>query len=123
MTERAKVSAIESDMKAIATALEAFNTDWTQYPKVSKWDDLKAELTGQGTTNAPGKTTITGEAGGIVYIKSEALTALETKAGGSNNITYTSDGGTYELKVTTTIGAKTYTFTMTPGGQIAVSAQ
>jgi type II secretory pathway pseudopilin PulG len=124
MTERAKVSAIESDMKAIATALEAFNTDWTQYPNVSKWDDLKAELTGGtgATINASGKTTVTGEAGGIVYIKSDALTALETKAGGANNISYSLTNGEYTLTVTTKIGAKTYTFTMKPGGQISVTA-
>ncbi|MGC8575941.1 MAG: type IV pilin protein [Caldisericum sp.] len=122
MTERAKVSAIESDMKAIATALEAFNTDWTKYPNVTTWNDLKKELTGQGTINNSSATTVTGETGGIVYIKPEALTALETKAGGASNITYSSDGGTYTLQVTTVIGAKHYTFTMTPGGQISVSA-
>jgi prepilin-type N-terminal cleavage/methylation domain-containing protein len=127
MTERAKVSAIESDMKAIATALEAFNTDWTKYPTASQtsWDTLKAELTaGSGATiNTSSATTVTGETGGIVYIKPEALTALETKAGGATNIKYTSTGGDYELKVTTTIGSKTYTFIMKPGGQVSVSAQ
>ncbi|MEF3245437.1 MAG: prepilin-type N-terminal cleavage/methylation domain-containing protein [Caldisericaceae bacterium] len=133
MTERAKVSAIESDMKAIATALEAFNTDWTKYPvhatadapDAAGWTYLKVELTGTGTgsgyINVSSATTITGESGGIQYIKPEALTALETKAGGAASIAYGSDGGVYTLKVQTTIGAKTYTFTMTPGGQITVS--
>ncbi|MGC9000087.1 hypothetical protein, partial [Caldisericum sp.] len=60
---------------------------------------------------------------GIMYIKPEALTALETKAGGANNIKYTStNGGDYTLKVKTNIGAKTYTFKMKPGGQITVSS-
>ncbi|MGB9794387.1 type II secretion system protein [Caldisericum exile] len=124
MTERAKVSAIESDMKAIATALEAFNTDWTKYP-TGDWNALKDELTGNGTINNGNATTVTGEAGGIAYIKSEALTALETKAGinAGGSITYTSSGGDYTLEVKTTIGSKTYTFTMTPGGQITVSSQ
>jgi type II secretion system protein G len=122
MTERAKISAIESDLKSIATALEAFSTDWTQYPNVQTWKDLKNELTGQGSLNSSSKTTITGEAGGIVYIRPEALGAIEIKAGGADNIKYTSTGGDYKLEVTTTIGAKTYKFTMTPGGQIAVSA-
>jgi prepilin-type N-terminal cleavage/methylation domain-containing protein len=122
MTERAKVSAIESDLKAIATALEAYNTDWTKYPAVNSWDDLKNELTGNGTLNsASGNTTVTGEKSPISYIKTEALTALETKAGGAGNIQYTSDGGTYTLTVTTVIGNKHYTFTMAPGGQIAIS--
>jgi prepilin-type N-terminal cleavage/methylation domain-containing protein len=121
MTERAKVSAIESDLKAIATALEAYNTDWTKYPAVSSWNDLKNELTGNGSLNKSGSTTVTGENGGISYIKTEALNALETKAGGASNINYNSDGGTYTLTVTTVIGSKHYTFTMTPGGQIAIS--
>ncbi|MGC9073517.1 MAG: hypothetical protein ACP5H0_05110, partial [Caldisericum sp.] len=106
--------------------LEAFNTDWTKYPSGTgtSWTTLKAELTGTGATiNVSTATTVTGEAGPIVYIKPEALTALETKAGGATNITYTSTGGDYTLKVTTTIGAKTYTFKMTPGGQITVSSQ
>lgn len=123
MTERAKVSAIESDMKAIATALEAYNTDWTRYPVVSDWTGLKSALIGGGADNTAGATTVTGESAPIEYIKQEALTALETKAGGAGNISFTSDGGTYTLTVTTTIGSKTYTFTMTPGGQIQVSSQ
>ncbi len=124
MTERAKVSAIESDMKAVATALEAYNTDWTQYPNVNDWTNARNELIGNGTLNdaAGGHTTITGEKSPIVYIKPEALTALETKAGGANNVTYTSDGGVYTLTVKSVIGAKTYIFTMTPGGQITVSS-
>jgi type II secretory pathway pseudopilin PulG len=124
MTERAKVSAIESDLKAIATALEAYNTDWTKYPVASNnWSTLKDELTGNGTLNdANGaNTTVTGEKSPIPYIKTEALNALETKAGGASNINYNSNGGDYTLTVTTVIGNKHYTFTMTPGGQIAIS--
>ncbi len=129
LINRAKVAAIEYDLKAIATALEAFKTDWKKYPvyntsEAKSWPYLKAELTGASgaTINVSTATTITGEAGGIQYIKPEALTALETKAGGANNVTYTSDGGVYTLTVTSVIGAKTYTFTMTPGGQITVSS-
>jgi type II secretory pathway pseudopilin PulG len=123
MTERAKVSAIESDLKAIATALEAYNTDWTKYPVGTQWSDLKNELTGNGTLNSgtSSNTTVTGETSPIYYIKTDALKALETKAGGASNIYYTSNGGDYTLTVTTVIGNKHYTFTMTPGGQIAIS--
>ena len=128
MTQRAKVSAIESDMKAIATALETYNTDWTQYPydsanNAADWTLCKAELTG-GTgavLNVNGKTTVTGESAPIVYITPEAIAAFEKKVGGANNVTYTSNGGTYQLTATASIGGKTYTFTMTPGGQITVS--
>jgi prepilin-type N-terminal cleavage/methylation domain-containing protein len=140
MTERAKVSAIESDMKAIGTALEAYNTDWTTYPNTNDWELCKGELLGYDGTNptlptgltatAAGlnvstKQTATGEKGGISYIKPEALLAFETKVGVNNhvgNINYSSDGGTYILTATTKIGSKTYTFTMTPGGQITVSS-
>lgn len=125
MTERAKVSAIESDMKAIGTALEAYNTDWTHYPYSSSgtdWAYCKKELLGSGgDTNVSGKTTVTGENGGIQYIKQEAITAFETKVG-TGTITYTStNGGDYTLTAVVPISGKTYTFTMLPGGQITVS--
>jgi len=126
MTQRAKVSAIESDMKAIATALETYNTDWTQYPNnggSANWTLCKAELTG-GTSavlNKSGNTTVTGESAPIVYITPEAIAAFEKKVGDANNVTYTSDGGTYELTATASIGGKTYTFTTKPGGEITVS--
>jgi type II secretory pathway pseudopilin PulG len=130
MTQRAKVSAIESDMKAIATALETYNTDWTQYPSnngSADWTLCKVELTGSTidntspTLNVSGKTTVTGESAPIVYITPAAITAFETKVGGANNVEYTSNGGDYTLKATASIGGKTYTFETTPGGQITVS--
>ena len=122
MTSRAKVSAIESDMKSIGTALEAYNTDWSKYPDVSSsssWDDLKKELTGKGTLNNSSSTTLTGETGGIEYIKPEALTAFEKKVD-PNSINYSVTNGEYILTAKATISGKTYTFTMTPGGQITV---
>ena len=139
MTERAKVSAIESDMKAIATALEAYNTDWTTYPNTNNTDDwglCKGELLGYDGTNptlpsgltatkavlnVSTKQTVTGEKGGIQYITPEAIAAFEKKVGSANNVTYTSDGGTYTLTATANIGGKTYIFTAKPGGEITVS--
>jgi hypothetical protein len=123
MTERAKVSAIESDLKAIGTALETFNTDWTQYPGTG-WDVCKAELTAgargsNASINVSGKTTVTGESAPIVYITPQAIDAYEKKV---TNTTYTLSNGVYTLTATASIGGKTYTFTMTPGGQITVSA-
>jgi len=124
MTGRAKIAAIQSDMKSIATALEAYNTDWAQYPG-DTWANLKLELTGTGgSINATGKTTVTGEAGPITYIKVDAFTALETKAGGVSACSYaldTVDGYKLIVTPTTKINGKTYTFTMTSGGAIAVT--
>jgi prepilin-type N-terminal cleavage/methylation domain-containing protein len=148
MTERAKVSAIESDMKAIGTALESYNTDWTAYPNnngSADWGLCKGELLGFDGSKLPDNSslptgltasaavlnkspnkTVTGENAPISYIKPEALLAFETKVGTTTNtnntINYTSNGGTYTLTVTTKIGSKTYTFTMLPGGQITVSS-
>jgi len=122
MTERAKVSAIESDMKAIATALETYNTDWTQYP-VGDWTACKAELTATNASlNNASYKTVTGETGGTVYITPEAITAFETKVGGPSNVHYTSAGGDYTLQATASIGGKTYQFTTKPGGEITVSS-
>jgi type IV pilus assembly protein PilA len=124
MTERAKVSAIESDLKAIGTALETFNTDWAQYPGEG-WEVCKAELTagerGSGATINVSGTTVTGESAPITYITKEAIDAFEKKVGGANNVTYTINNGDYTLTATASIGGKTYTFTMTPGGQITVT--
>jgi len=126
MTERAKVSAIESDLKAIGTALETYNTDWTQYPDTNganDWGLCKNELTGgtDATLNKSPNKTVTGESAPITYITPEAITAFETKVGGATNVTYKSNGGDYTLQATANIGGKTYQFTMTPGGQITVS--
>jgi len=126
MTERAKISAIESDMKAIGTALETYNTDWTQYPD-GEWPDCKAELTGAttATLNNANNKTVTGQTGGIVYITPQAITAFETKVGydssHTDRISYSVTNGEYKLIATANIGGKTYQFTMLPGGEITVS--
>jgi len=126
MTGRAKIAAIQSDMKSIATALEAYNTDWVQYPGAT-WANLKVELSGTGgTINVALGTTVTGEKGPISYIKIDAFTALETKAGGGDPAcTYALDATDgYKLIVTPTtkINGKTYIFTMTSGGLIVVTS-
>ena len=116
MVVRARKSAVMSDMKAIGTALEAYNTDWGEYPGTD-WASCKSLLegTGQGTT------TITGEPGGIVYMKDNDLTAFENKVDASN-ITYSVDGttGDYTLEAKPTWNKVTYDFKMT-GGTITVS--
>ncbi|MEM3423748.1 MAG: prepilin-type N-terminal cleavage/methylation domain-containing protein, partial [Nitrososphaeria archaeon] len=63
MQDRAKISAVQSDMKSISTALEAYFTDWGQYP-TGDYSNLKAELTANGATlNGSGNKTLTGETG------------------------------------------------------------
>lgn len=135
MTERAKVAAIESDMKAIGTALETYKVDWTVYPATT-WVAARPELIGTATsggTNITGKTTVTGESGPIVYITEGALDAFQTKVGcddagvavvsGSGaSIGYALVTGDYTLTVKAPIGGKIYTFIMTSGGEITVSS-
>jgi len=122
MTERAKVAAIQSDMKAIGTALETYKVDWTVYP-ADTWAVARPELLGThtGGMNVSGSKTVTGEDGGIVYITEGALAAFETKVGGATNITYTNPSGDYTLTVTAPIGGKNYQFIMTSGGEITVT--
>ena len=82
MTDRAKRSRVASDFNTVATALETYSTDWGHYPAAADWQALIGELSGGavGTTpteNITGHPTITGEDGGIVYIKPDTLTAMK----------------------------------------------
>ena len=138
MTERARKSAIESDLKSLATALEMFNTDWAQYP-ATDWNLMGAELTGASYTatltdggtgtgtpiiNVTGNRTVLGENGPIQYIIPSAINAIETKSdGASTDCAYTNTGGTtgFEVTVTATIGGTVYTFTVNAGGNIRIS--
>jgi len=88
MTRRAKVAAVESDMKSIGKAIEMYNNDWGTYPDVLGWDDLKKELDGNGIVNNSSSITMAGEKGGIVYISDDVLTAFENKCE-SGSIVYT----------------------------------
>lgn len=83
MTERAKKSRVASDFETLATALEAYRTDWGTYPVQATLADIDSnstvykELTGDGaTTNVNTNTTATGEAGGIEYIKKATLDSM-----------------------------------------------
>jgi len=120
MTRRAKIAAVQSDLKSIGTAIESYNTDWGTYPQSTDWDGLKGELTGSGTTNTSTNTTITGEAGGISYISSDALTAFENKIDGDPTYTYDSSSGTYTLSCT--VKGTSTTLTMTDGNITASSS-
>jgi type IV pilus assembly protein PilA len=101
MTERAKKATAASDMKMLATQLEAYNTDWGTYPVDSTGGDVDSsssiiygELTGNGTllNDANGNhTTTTGESSPIEYVKSTTLDNLKDPFDASKSFTYKSD--------------------------------
>ena len=89
MTDRARRSRIAGDFTSIATALEAYSVDWGSYPKQAvagafgknnTGSHIEKELAGTGgapaETNIAANTTLTGEKGGIEYIKLGTLRAL-----------------------------------------------
>jgi hypothetical protein len=101
MTDRARRSRVAGDFTSLATACEAFQVDWGSYPKIAtasafgKGIDgtasgmasaIAIEITGtKGTTfpntdaaytNHSGATTLTGENGGIEYIKAGTIAAM-----------------------------------------------
>ena len=123
MTDRAKKSAIESDLKSLATALETYKTDWGEYPS-GDWENMKAELTADGATkNIATETNLLGEDGGIVYITPAAITAIENKAdGGADGCSYATDAAVgYKVDITATIGGETNVFECTAGGTIELN--
>jgi prepilin-type N-terminal cleavage/methylation domain-containing protein len=93
MTARAKKSRVASDMNAMATALEAYKTDWGFYPKTTAAaavavDDTSAilyqELAGdtafQGATglmNKAGNYNAVGEQGPVSYLKAGTLVGIK----------------------------------------------
>ena len=122
MTSRARTAAIQSDLKALATALETYKTDWGAYPPdtgTDPWETMKAELTADGATeNASSETNLLGAPGGDVYITPQAIKALEDKV---DSHTYSvEDTGDYTITVKADIDG-TKEFTMTSGGTITIS--
>jgi len=125
MTERARKSAIESDLKSLATALEVFKTDWAVYP-ADGWAVMKDELTGadsgSATINVSGKTNVLGEEGPIEYMNEAVIDAVAAKSDGDGNYTYDNTDGVFEVTIKATIGGTPTTFTVGPGGIISISA-
>ena len=89
ITDRAKRARVAGDFTSIATALEAYSVDWGHYTvttavnafgKNDVGSHFEKELAGTGTAdpevNIPGKTTLTGEDGGIDYLKLVTLTSM-----------------------------------------------
>ena len=88
MTDRARRSRVAGDFTALATANEAYLVDWGYYPMGSL---ITGEEFGKGKTNSKyveeitgvggahnisSATTLTGEAGGIEYIKAGAIGSM-----------------------------------------------
>ena len=89
MTDRARRSRIAGDFTSIATALEAYSVDWGSYPKQAdaaafgknKLDShIEKELAGTSDadteTNISTNITLTGEPGGIEYIKLATIASM-----------------------------------------------
>ena len=90
MTDRARRARVAGDFTSVATAIEAFSVDWGSYPNTPPSTALKGsfgkhatsvienEITA-GTTaviNKTGNTTLTGEDGGIEYIKTGTVNSM-----------------------------------------------
>ena len=88
MTDRARRSRVAGDFVSLATANEAYLVDWGYYPmgtaianepfgKDKMNGEYVAEITGVGAThNVSTKTTLTGEKGGIDYIKAATINGM-----------------------------------------------
>jgi prepilin-type N-terminal cleavage/methylation domain-containing protein len=91
MTDRARRSRVAGDFASTATALEAYMVDWGAYPlttvpgtaeqfgKVHLTTRIYYEIIGHktlATLNKSGNTTLTGEDGGIEYIKAGTLASM-----------------------------------------------
>ena len=90
MTDRARRSRVAGDFASTATALEAYMVDWGAYPlttvpgtaeqfgKLHLTTRIYYEIVGSSsaTLNLTTHTTLTGEAGGIEYIKAGTLASM-----------------------------------------------
>jgi prepilin-type N-terminal cleavage/methylation domain-containing protein len=91
MTDRARRSRVAGDFASTATALEAYMVDWGAYPlttvpgtaeqfgKLHLTTRIYYEIIGDSahaTLNKTGSTTLTGEDGGIEYIKAGTLASM-----------------------------------------------
>ena len=93
MQDRARKSRVQSDLRTLANALQMFYTDWNQYPVDTTGVRLieggttpvlsaaGKELMGQGTVNATGKVSATGEHGPIVYIEKLPIDPFDINSG------------------------------------------
>ena len=93
MTDRARRARVAGDFTSVATALEAFSVDWGSYPNTPGTPStaltgsfgkdvvssvIEDEITAGATAviNLTGNTTLTGEDGGIEYIKTGTVNSM-----------------------------------------------
>ena len=88
MTERARRSRVVGDFTSVATALEAYSVDWGHYPLTAGAaaeqfgrDHVETQIHNEiigvgGVLNVSGNTTLTGEDGGIEYIKTGTVNSM-----------------------------------------------
>ncbi|MEM3828294.1 MAG: prepilin-type N-terminal cleavage/methylation domain-containing protein [Conexivisphaerales archaeon] len=112
---------VQSSVRELMTALESFYADWNSYP-VGNYNNLVAELTSSAykgvspSINVSSEKTVSGESGGIVYVKQDVLDSLDRVA---TSISYTSAGTNYALVVEYKLAlGKSGKITATPGSLI-----
>ena len=89
MTDRARRSRVAGDFTSVATALEAYSVDWGAYPLTAVAgtaeqfgrDHVATQIHNEiigvgGVLNVSGNTTLTGEDGGIEYIKTGTVNSM-----------------------------------------------
>ena len=101
MTTRAKKSRVAADFDTLATALEAYNTDWGHYPTSATaltfgHDEDFPELSGVGDVgatllNAEDNSTVTGEEGPFTYIKQATIEGMVNPFDSELGYNYLSD--------------------------------
>ena len=98
ITDRSKTARVSEDFSNFATALELYRADWGHFPDVTTPEDITAttskfyqEMTGTGTLNKKGSTTITGFPGGIQYVKPDTLLNLVSPYDPNDTYYYLSD--------------------------------
>ncbi len=114
MTDRARRSRVAGDFTAIATALEAYSVDWGQYPvdadlelfgKNNPGSHIEKELAGTGADpaeqNIPANKTLTGEDGGIEYIKLATILSMYNPFDPDDSYQYGSADGSHWMLVVT----------------------
>ena len=109
MTERAKKSRVASDFESLATALEAYRTDWGVYPTAASLESFGKNADGttvtstlakelgadaSASTNKTGNTTATGEDGGIEYMKMKTIQSMVDPFIPTEDYQYGSSDGT-----------------------------
>ena len=114
MTDRARRSRVAGDFASIATALEAYSVDWGEYPvdialelfgKNDPNTHIEKELAGTGAAlaeqNIKANKTLTGEDGGIEYIKLATILSMYNPFDPNDSYQYGSADGSHWMLVVT----------------------